>query len=111
MAIKVAINGFGRIGRSFFRVASERDDIDIVAINDLGDPENLIYLLKYDTAQGKTDIDIRLKEGNIPKLVADGHESSFYSIREPKELISFSKNNCLWTYCSVIKLITWCTIF
>ena len=51
--IKVAINGFGRIGRAFFRVASERDDIDIVAVNDLGEQKNLEYLLKYDSVYGQ----------------------------------------------------------
>lgn len=51
--IKIAINGFGRIGRQFFRLASEKDDIEIVAINDLGDKDNLLYLLKYDSAYGK----------------------------------------------------------
>ena len=51
--IKVAINGFGRIGRAFFGVASERDDIDIVAVNDLGEQKNLEYLLKYDSVYGQ----------------------------------------------------------
>ncbi|MDO8669620.1 MAG: glyceraldehyde 3-phosphate dehydrogenase NAD-binding domain-containing protein, partial [Candidatus Buchananbacteria bacterium] len=46
---KIAINGFGRIGRIFFRQAFGYTDLDIVAINDLGTPENLAYLLKYDT--------------------------------------------------------------
>lgn len=50
--IRVAINGFGRIGRSAFKIAFERDDIEIVAINDLGNPENLAYLLKYDSVYG-----------------------------------------------------------
>lgn len=49
---RIAINGFGRIGRTFFRLACARDDIEVVAINDLGDPENLAYLLKYDTVYG-----------------------------------------------------------
>ena len=53
--IKVAINGFGRIGRAFYRLASQNDELNIVAINDLGDEENLKYLLKYDSAQGIFD--------------------------------------------------------
>ncbi|KKU37299.1 MAG: Glyceraldehyde-3-phosphate dehydrogenase, type I [Candidatus Azambacteria bacterium GW2011_GWF2_46_32] len=47
MPIKVAINGFGRIGRSFLKVALKRPEIEIVAINDLGDVDNLAYLLRY----------------------------------------------------------------
>ncbi len=50
--INVGINGFGRIGRAFFRIAAERDDIAVVAINDLGSKENLEYLLKYDSVYG-----------------------------------------------------------
>jgi len=51
--VRVAINGFGRIGRSFFKLAEESGELEVVAINDLGDEENLAYLLKYDTAYGK----------------------------------------------------------
>ena len=58
MAIKVAINGFGRIGRAFYKLARTRPELEIVAVNDLGDPENMSYLLKYDTAYGKADFDI-----------------------------------------------------
>ena len=47
MTIRVAINGFGRIGRAFFRLAKDRDDIQVIAVNDLGDVENLAYLLKF----------------------------------------------------------------
>ena len=52
MAIQVGINGFGRIGRSVFRIISDRDDIEVVAINDLFENEQLAYLLKYDTVMG-----------------------------------------------------------
>ena len=51
--IKVGINGFGRIGRLVFRASTLRDDIDVVAINDLTSPKMLAYLLKYDSSQGK----------------------------------------------------------
>jgi len=51
--MKIAINGFGRIGRLFFRAAFGKSDLDIVAINDLGDKENLLYLLKYDSVYGR----------------------------------------------------------
>jgi len=52
MATRVGINGFGRIGRSVFRILSERDDINVVCINDLFENEQLAYLLKYDTVMG-----------------------------------------------------------
>ncbi len=54
--IRVAINGFGRIGRAFYKVAKENKDIEIVAINDLGSKENMEYLLKYDTVYKQSDI-------------------------------------------------------
>jgi len=60
---KIAINGFGRIGRIFFRQAYDVPGIEIVAINDLGDPENLAYLLKYDTVYGRFDEPVRV-DGN-----------------------------------------------
>ena len=53
MGIRVAINGFGRIGRSVFRIINERSDVEVVAINDLSEREALIYLLKYDTVMGR----------------------------------------------------------
>lgn len=63
--VKVAINGFGRIGRAFVRQAMERDDIEIVAINDLGSIENLAYLLKYDTVYRKATFDIEVLDKGI----------------------------------------------
>ena len=53
MAIRVAINGFGRIGRLVYRIASQRSDIEIVAVNDLVPADNLAYLLRYDTMHGR----------------------------------------------------------
>ena len=50
---RIAINGFGRIGRAFLRVAHERPELEIVAINDLGDAEQFAYLLKYDSVYGR----------------------------------------------------------
>lgn len=81
--ITVAINGFGRIGRAFFRIARRRPDIEIVAINDLGDLENLAYLLEYDTAYGKPDFDVSVLSGN---LVVNGREIVFLSERDPSKL-------------------------
>ena len=52
MSVKIGINGFGRIGRSVFRILSDRDDIEVVAINDLFENEQLVYLLKYDSVMG-----------------------------------------------------------
>jgi len=83
---RVAINGLGRIGRAFFRTASERDEIDIVAVNDLGDVENLAYLLKYDTAQGMFGKHVEAKTGEQPKIVIDGKEIPFFSIGDPSAL-------------------------
>ena len=65
----IAINGFGRIGRMFFRQAIDHPDINIVAINDLGDAENLAYLLKYDTVYGRLKKEASIKNGNF--LVGD----------------------------------------
>lgn len=69
MPINVGINGFGRIGRLAFRIASERDDINIVAINDLVPADNLAYLLKYDTTHGRFPGEVKA-EGNA--IVVNG---------------------------------------
>lgn len=61
--IKVAINGFGRIGRAFLKLAWEHPEIEIVAINDLGDIKNLAYLLKYDTVYGKAPFTVATEDG------------------------------------------------
>ncbi|MSR71453.1 MAG: type I glyceraldehyde-3-phosphate dehydrogenase [Candidatus Taylorbacteria bacterium] len=53
--IKVAINGFGRIGRAFYKVAKDNPDVEVIAVNDLGDVKTMEYLLKYDTVYGKSD--------------------------------------------------------
>src|SRR3989304_2338210 len=79
--IKVAINGFGRIGRMFLKLAVLRPELDIVAVNDLGDINNLAYLLKYDTAYGKSNLDISVKDGN---LVVNGKQIAFISEKDRK---------------------------
>jgi glyceraldehyde 3-phosphate dehydrogenase len=81
--INVAINGFGRIGRAFFRLAKKRDDITIVAINDLGSVENLAYLLKYDTAYGVAPFEVSVSGGH---LLVDGQEVSVFSEKDPANL-------------------------
>lgn len=63
--IKIAINGFGRIGRIAFRIASQRKNIQIVAINDLLDVDHLAYLLKYDSVHGKFDGTVVVKDGHL----------------------------------------------
>ncbi|NLC34294.1 MAG: type I glyceraldehyde-3-phosphate dehydrogenase [Erysipelothrix sp.] len=84
MAIKVAINGFGRIGRLAFREMFDDADFDIVAINNLGNAEDLAYVLKYDSAQGPWKTDSISVEGD--KLVVDGKEVLVCADRDPKNL-------------------------
>lgn len=69
---KVAINGFGRIGRAFFKLAIEKPELQIVAINDLGDLENLAYLLKYDSAYGRFNKDISITDEGGKKYLTVG---------------------------------------
>lgn len=89
MAIRVAINGFGRIGRAFVRrshgrpPAGEAGDIEIVAVNDLGSLSNLAYLLKYDTVYGRAPFPVETKDG---ALVIDGKEVKFFSEKDPVQL-------------------------
>ncbi|AUD63522.1 type I glyceraldehyde-3-phosphate dehydrogenase [Tenericutes bacterium MO-XQ] len=84
MAIKVAINGFGRIGRLAYRLMADDPKFDVVAINDLTDAETLAYLLKYDTAQRNFKVDSISTEGD--KLVVDGKKITIHAIKDPKEL-------------------------
>lgn len=81
--IRVGINGLGRIGRAFVKVAELRDDIEIVAINDLGDAENLAYLLQYDTAYGVSTLDVKVAGVT---LAINGHEIQFFQERDPNKL-------------------------
>jgi len=84
---RVAINGFGRIGRAFFKLALEKPELEVVAINDLGDIEFLAYLLKYDSAYGKYDKEVSTKETEGRKyLVVDGQEVLFLQEKEPTAL-------------------------
>ncbi|WP_106791185.1 type I glyceraldehyde-3-phosphate dehydrogenase [Aquimarina sp. Aq78] len=81
--LKIGINGFGRIGRIAFRIASKRDNVEIVAINDLLDVEHLAYLLEYDSVHGKFDGTIEVKNGN---LVVNGKEIRVTAERNPEDL-------------------------
>ncbi len=83
MTVKVAINGFGRIGRNVFKIAHRNSDIEIVAINDLTDPKTLAHLLKYDSVHGRFDGEIRAESDAI---VVDGKRIPIFAIRNPKEL-------------------------
>ena len=82
---RVAINGFGRIGRAFLKVARGRSEIEVVAINDLGDIKNFAYLLKYDTAYGVSDFDVTVNE-KTNSLIVDGQEVLFVSEKDPTKL-------------------------
>ena len=81
--IKVGINGFGRIGRLVFRAAQERNDIQVVGINDLLDVDYIAYMLKYDTIHGKFNGSVEVKDG---KLVVNGKEIRVSSERNPADL-------------------------
>jgi glyceraldehyde 3-phosphate dehydrogenase len=82
---RVAINGFGRIGRLFFRQAFGASDMEIVAINDLGDVENLAYLLKYDSVYGRYGKTITFDAAG-GKLIVDGTEIKFLQVKDPTQL-------------------------
>ncbi|HVU06172.1 MAG TPA: glyceraldehyde 3-phosphate dehydrogenase NAD-binding domain-containing protein [Candidatus Paceibacterota bacterium] len=89
--IRVAINGFGRIGRAFLKVARERENIEVVAVNDLGDIKNMAYLLQYDTVYRKSPFEVEPIEGTDPYLVVgmpDGRRAKvmYLSVKEPSQL-------------------------
>jgi len=81
--VKVAINGFGRIGRLVFRQIYNMDGIDVVAINDLTSPAVLAHLLKYDSAQGRFGQNVTSTENSI---VVNGHEVKVYAQKDPAQI-------------------------
>ena len=81
--MKLAINGFGRIGRNVFKIAFEREGVEVVAINDLTNPKTLAYLLKYDSTFGVYAKSVEAKDGAI---IVDGKEIKVYAERNPKDL-------------------------
>ena len=83
MSLKVAINGFGRIGRMVFRAGIKNGDIDFLAINDLTDPPTLAHLLKYDSVHGTIEADISSTDHSV---IVNGKEIEIYSEREPVRL-------------------------
>ncbi|MBF0506094.1 MAG: type I glyceraldehyde-3-phosphate dehydrogenase [Nitrospirae bacterium] len=83
MAMRVAINGFGRIGRNFFRVSRGNSGLEIVAINDLTDAKTLAHLLKYDSVHGTFEAEVKAGDGSIS---VDGKEIKVYAERAPENL-------------------------
>ncbi|PRX46391.1 type I glyceraldehyde-3-phosphate dehydrogenase [Salegentibacter salegens] len=83
MSTKIGINGFGRIGRIAFRIAAEKDNVEVVAINDLLDVDHLAYLLKYDSVHGRFKGDVDVKDGN---LVVNGNTIRITAEKNPADL-------------------------
>jgi len=83
MAIQVGINGFGRIGRSVYRIISDRNDMEVVAINDLFDNEQLAYLLKYDTVMGIFDKEVTAESD---AMTVDNHRVVMTEHRDPAQI-------------------------
>ncbi|WP_028950798.1 type I glyceraldehyde-3-phosphate dehydrogenase [Sulfurihydrogenibium subterraneum] len=81
--MRVAINGFGRIGRNFFRIANGVEGIEIVAINDLTDAKTLAHLLKYDSVHGIYDADVKATENSI---IVNGKEIKITAVKDPSQL-------------------------
>jgi glyceraldehyde 3-phosphate dehydrogenase len=88
MKYRIAINGFGRIGRAFFRLAEQDADIEVVGVNDLADIENLAYLLQHDTAYGAARFSVAVKQvdGWRKVLEVNGREVPVYCEKDPKNL-------------------------
>ena len=80
---KIAINGFGRIGRLVFRVATQSENIEVVGINDLIDVDYMAYMLKYDSTHGNFKGDVAVKDG---KLIVNGRAIRVTSERNPADL-------------------------
>lgn len=83
MVTKVAINGFGRIGKLVFQVLENSEDFEVVAINDLADPKTLAHLLKYDSVHGRFPGEVKVEDGN---LVVNGRKISVSAEKDPAKL-------------------------
>src|SRR3954466_16076902 len=83
MAVKVGINGFGRIGRNILRTALEDKNFDLVAVNDLTDPKTLAHLLKYDSILGNLHHDIK---ADADSIVIDGRKVRVFKEKDPAAL-------------------------
>jgi glyceraldehyde 3-phosphate dehydrogenase len=80
MSYKIAINGFGRIGRNFFRTSYKQEEFEIVAVNDITSPQTLAHLLKYDSVFGRFEASVEVKEDC---LLVDGKEVKVFSKKDP----------------------------
>ena len=83
MAIKVGINGFGRIGRNVYRASMGNKNIDIVAVNDLTDAKTLAHLLKYDSVLGNLHADVKAGENSV---IVNGKEIKVFAQRDPAQI-------------------------
>jgi glyceraldehyde 3-phosphate dehydrogenase len=83
MASKVAINGLGRIGRAALKLALDQPELELVAVNEIGSLENMVYLLRYDTVYGRYERQVEAADG---KLVIDGKPLVYLSERDPERL-------------------------
>ncbi len=83
--VRVAINGAGRIGRAFLKIAHERNDVEVVAMNDLGNIDNIAYLLKYDTVYGPSGFEVKVGDDK-KSLTIDGKKVAFLSEKDPVDL-------------------------
>ncbi|MBK9751783.1 MAG: type I glyceraldehyde-3-phosphate dehydrogenase [Chloroflexi bacterium] len=83
MAVRVAINGLGRIGRAAFKLLMDTPELELVAVNDIGSLENMVYLLKYDTVYGRYARNVQAGDGNI---VVDGKSIAYLSEKDPTKL-------------------------
>lgn len=83
MAVKIGINGAGRIGKCVLRAAMQNPDVEVVAINDLGNPEHLPILVKHDSIHGNLDIDVHIEDNY---LVFDNHKIRMFSTRNPEDI-------------------------
>src|SRR5271154_1787958 len=83
MKTRIAINGFGRIGRNAFKIAFDRDDVEVVAINDLTDTDTLAYLLKHDSNYGTYGREVTFDEQNV---IVDGKPIRVLAEKDPAAL-------------------------
>jgi len=82
---RVAVNGAGRIGRAFIKIAKDRDEIELVAMNDLGDADNIAYLIKYDSVYGTAPFEVRVRDDK-KAIIVDGTEILFLQEKNPAKL-------------------------
>ncbi len=83
MSVRIAINGFGRIGRASFKIIQETEGVEVVAINDLTDLETLAHLLKYDSIYGRYSKEVKMENG---KMLVNGKEIAFFSEKDATKL-------------------------